>query len=870
MKENTSPKAILRSDYEAPEFWVDDVTLYVLLNEDVTLVTCEMNLRRNPEAAATHLHLDGSHQKLVSLNLDGELLQADAYELDDAGLTLRDVPDAFQLTVTSEIEPQNNTALEGLYKSSGNYCTQCEAQGFRRITYYPDRPDVMARFTVTVDAAKDKYPVLLSNGNPISRRDLDGGRHSVTWEDPFPKPSYLFALVAGDLACVRDTFTTMSGREVSLEIYVEHHNADKCDHAMRSLKKAMRWDEERFGLEYDLDIYMIVAVDDFNMGAMENKGLNVFNSKFVLANQATATDMDFQNIEGVIAHEYFHNWTGNRVTCRDWFQLSLKEGLTVFRDQEFSSDMNSRAVKRIEDVRLLRARQFPEDAGPTAHPIRPDSYIEINNFYTLTVYEKGSEVIRVLHTILGEENFRKGMDLYFERHDGQAVTCEDFVAAMEDASGIDLRTARQWYSQAGTPDLTVAMDYDAARKTCALKFSQKIPPTPGQSDKNPTHIPVKLALFASDGKPLPFSADGKYEYTFDVTGESQSFTLEGVDAAPVPSLLRGFSAPVNLHYDYSDEDLAFLMAHEDDSFNRWDAGQKLALRVALALLDNPTGAVPKSYIEACAAVLSGGGDDALIAEALHLPGEEVIGEACEAMDIAALHAVREKMLGALATRMQPELISTYHRCTTDGEFSVDATAIGQRSLKNTCLGLLKYAPGDEGIAFAKAQFESASNMTDEIAALRILCDAENLDPQPYLAAFYEKWRSERLVIDKWFSIQSMSRRADTLSRVKTLTSHTDFEMQNPNRVRSLLGAFAMSNPVRFHAPDGEAYTFFADHIIELDKINPQVAARMVSAMSRWRRYAAPNCDAMKVELERIRAVNGISNDVFELVDKSLQ
>ncbi len=886
MKENNAPKPILLSDYQAPAFWVDTVVLNFILNENITRVESTLTVRRNSDLGDNRcLQLDGSHVTLISIAVDGNLLTAEKYQIDEQGLQIPDLPDAFELCVVTEIEPQNNTALEGLYKSSGNYCTQCEAQGFRRITYYPDRPDVMARFRVRIEAEKSRYPVLLSNGNPIARGDIeagaenagDGTRHFVTWEDPHPKPSYLFALVAGDLACISEPFVTASGREVSLQIYVEAHNADKCAHAMRSLKKAMRWDETVFGLEYDLDIYMIVAVDDFNMGAMENKGLNVFNSKYVLADQKTATDRDFQNIEGVIAHEYFHNWTGNRVTCRDWFQLSLKEGLTVFRDQQFSADMNSPAVKRIEDVRMLRARQFAEDAGPTAHPVRPSAYIEINNFYTLTVYEKGAEVIRMMHTLLGADGFRKGMDLYFHRHDGQAVTCDDFASAMTDASGVNLDTFRRWYSQAGTPVLTVRMHYDTTAKTCTLTFAQSTPATPGQTHKQPTHIPVKMSLLGATGTAMPLYSDtenGAIECIVDVLESEQRVIFTQVDTVPVPSLLRGYSAPVKLSFDYSDQQLAFLIANDSDSFNRWDAGQQLALRVAVQLVEvHGKGEVlhmPEHFLDAYKSLLESGVDDALLAQALQLPDEEAIGEFFPQMDMRVLFTVRVFMVTALANFLQPTLLLHYHRCSDEGEFSLDAEAIGQRDLKNTCLNLLAHCDDRIGLSLAKTQFDNATNMSDEQAALRVLCNDDATDPQTYLARFYDRWRDQRLVIDKWFSLQAMSTRQDTLQRVKALVEHADFDLKNPNRARSLLGAFSTGNPVRFHAAEGAGYVFLSDYIIELDRINPQVAARMVGAMSRWRRYTQANQVIMQQQLQRILSTDNLSNDVYELVEKILQ
>jgi len=881
---HSSPQTIYLADYRPPAWLIDTVDLRFDLDEERTRVRSLLALRRNPAAGrGASLRLDGCGLPLIAIEMDGRALIADEdYALDAEGLTIFDAPDCCVLETETQLQPQHNTALEGLYKSSGNFCTQCEAEGFRKITWYLDRPDVMARFTVTIEAEQARYPVLLCNGNQIERGELENGRHFVTWEDPHPKPSYLFALVAGDLSCIEDSYTTGSGREVALRIYVEAHNADKCEHAMRSLKKAMRWDEETFGLEYDLDVYMIVAVDDFNMGAMENKGLNIFNSKLLLARPDTATDDDFLRIESVIAHEYFHNWTGNRVTCRDWFQLSLKEGLTVFRDQQFSAEMNSAAVQRIGDVRLLRAHQFPEDSGPMAHPVRPDSYIEINNFYTATVYEKGAEVIRMMHSLLGAEYFRAGMDLYFRRHDGQAVTCDDFVQAMQDADGIDFSQFKRWYSQAGTPLLQARGEYDADARQYHLQLRQHTPPTPGQADKLPLHIPLRIALFdAHSGRPQPLDLAGEghsheCERVLDVTAAEQRFTFHGIDAPVVPSLLRGFSAPVQLDCDYSDAELAFLLARDDDPFNRWEAGQTLASRLMLQLADDYRAGrelvVPQTFVDAVRALLDDrDGDPALRAEALQLPREEVVGERMQTIDIDALHAARSTLRRQLAEQLQSALRAVYAaNSDAGGEFSLDPAAMGRRKLKNVCLGYLCLLGDDDSLAAADRQFAAAGNMSDELAALAALVETGGSRRDAALDAFYAKWQGERLVIDKWFSLQAQSQAADTLARVRGLLRHADFEIRNPNRVRSLIGAFAVGNPVRFHAADGGGYQLLADLVIELDGLNPQVSARMVQPLSRWARYDEARQALMKAQLRRILEKEGVSRDVYEVVSKSIK
>ncbi|TWA74219.1 aminopeptidase N [Azospirillum brasilense] len=878
-----TPKAIRLQDYRPPAHLIDTVDLFFDLGEDVTTVRAQLGLRRNPardDAATQPLTLDGQRLELVSVALNGRPLGDAEYTVTPDHLTVHSVPETFTLETVVRIKPQENTALEGLYKSSGNFCTQCEAEGFRKITYFADRPDVMARYTTTITADKARYPVLLSNGNLVESGDLPDGRHRAVWEDPFPKPCYLFALVAGALVHQEDRFRTASGRDVTLRIYVEPGNEDKVDHAMRSLIKSMRWDEEVFGLEYDLDIFNIVAVGDFNMGAMENKSLNVFNTKYILAKPETATDQDFLGIEAVVAHEYFHNWTGNRVTCRDWFQLSLKEGLTVFRDQEFSSDMNSRAVKRIADVQRLRTVQFPEDSGAMAHPVRPDSYVEINNFYTPTVYDKGSEVIRMYHTLLGAQGFRKGMDLYFQRHDGQAVTCDDFAAAMSDATGVDLTQFKRWYRQAGTPELDVSGVYDEAAKTYRLTVKQTVPPTPGQPVKEPMHIPLVMGLLGPDGADLPLRLTGEAEAagtsrTLHITEAGQTFTFVDVPARPVPSLLRGFSAPVKLRADLTDGDLTFLMANDSDAFNRWEAGQTLATRLLLSLVaDRQAGrelALPQSFIDAVGAVLKDADQDpAFAAQALVLPTESYLGTQMEVIDPDAIHAVREFARRRLAEALRPGWLDTHRRNAGNEPFSVDAAAIGRRALKNLCLAYLMALEDEEALGLCLGQYRGAQAMTDVMAALQFLSNSNAPERDEAIASFYERWKGEALVVDKWFGVQATSHRPDALERVTDLLAHPAFEIRNPNKVYALIGGFAGGNPVRFHDTSGAGYRFLADQVLRLDPMNPQVAARMVGPFSRLRRYDATRRALMKAELERIVATPGLSPDVFEVASKSLE
>ena len=827
--------------------------------------------------------LDGEGLELASITLDGTPLAEDAYALTDTSLTVLAPPERFTLETEAVIHPETNTALEGLYKSSGNFCTQCEAEGFRRITWYLDRPDVMAVFDTRITADKTLYPVLLSNGNPTGGGDLPDGRHFAEWHDPFPKPSYLFALVAGKLGCVEDSFTTASGRTVALRLYVEPGKEDRCGHAMDSLKKAMRWDEEVFGLEYDLDIYMIVAVSDFNMGAMENKGLNVFNDKYVLADPETATDTDYANIEAIIAHEYFHNWTGNRVTCRDWFQLSLKEGLTVFRDQQFSADMRSAAVERIHQVRALRARQFPEDAGPLAHPVRPDSYIEINNFYTATVYEKGAEVIRMMHTLLGQDGFRRGMDLYFERHDGQAVTCEDFVTAMEDATGADLRQFRRWYSQAGTPEVAVTGSYDAAAKTFEMAITQRSAPTPGQPAKEPLHVPISVGLFDEAGAALPLRLDGGDGNDGDAAGTTallnltrtkQVFRFRDLPAEPVPSVLRGFSAPVRLSLDLTTDARRRLIGADSDEFNRWESAQQYAAALLLEMVsaEQAGDAVPTddAFIDALGNTLRDTAlDNAVTAEILSLPGESYLAQQMPVVDVDGIHAAREALRRAIAMALKDDFLAVYHGNASNRPYTPDAADAGQRRLRNTALSYLCTLDDPAMLALCTEQAETADNMTDRMGALDILKDIQDPAGQAALDAFYAHWQNDSLVVDKWLSLQAMSTRPDTLQTVTGLLDHDAFSMKTPNKVRALIGAFCSGNQLRFNAADGGGYRFLTDRVLALDPINPQVAARLVGAFGQWRRFDEDRQRLMREALKRIVGTDGLSPDVYEIASKTL-
>ena len=879
------PQVIYLKDYQAPEYLIDETHLTFELFDDHTLVHAQLVMRRNPERGAglPPLVLDGELLELLSLKLDDADLTPADYQLTAEHLTLQPKSAQFTVDSTVRIHPETNTELEGLYKSSGMFCTQCEAEGFRKITYYLDRPDVMSKFTTTVSAEKHNFPVLLSNGNPIASGPEGDDRHWATWEDPFMKPAYLFALVAGDLWCVEDSFATMSGRDVALRIYVEPENIDKCQHAMNSLKKSMRWDEEVYGREYDLDIFMIVAVNDFNMGAMENKGLNIFNSSAVLARAETATDAAHQRVEAIVAHEYFHNWSGNRVTCRDWFQLSLKEGFTVFRDSGFSADMNSATVKRIQDVAYLRTHQFAEDAGPMAHAVRPDSFIEISNFYTLTVYEKGSEVVGMIHTLLGAEGFRKGSDLYFDRHDGQAVTCDDFIKAMEDANGVDLTQFKRWYSQAGTPRLAVSESYDAAAKTYSLTFRQSCPQTPDKVEKLPFVIPVELGLLDSKGAAIALRLSGEASAqgtsrVISVTEAEQTFTFIDIAEQPLPSLLRGFSAPVKLSFPYNRDQLMFLMQHDSDGFNRWDAGQQLSVQVLQELIAQQQKGeklvLDQRLISALHTVLTDETlDQAMVAEMLSLPGEAYLTEISEVADVDAIHTAREFVRKQLAENLFEALWLRYQAnrdLSKKTPYVAEAEHFARRALQNIALSYLMLSGKPEVLAATLEQFETADNMTERLTALAVLVNSSFEDEKATsLASFAEHFKDNPLVMDQWFSVQAGSTLPGGLARVRQLMEHPAFNMKNPNKVRALVGAFAGQNLINFHAADGSGYRFLADLVIELNGFNPQIASRQLAPLTRWRKYDDARQALMKGELERIRGSGQLSSDVFEVVSKSL-
>ncbi|WP_275627244.1 aminopeptidase N [Pseudomonas sp. 273] len=879
------PKVIYLKDYQAPEYLIDETNLTFELYEDHTLVHAQLVMRRNPERGEglPPLVLDGQQLELQWVALDDRVLEEGDYQLDENHLTLQPTARQFTVDSTVRIHPESNTALEGLYKSGKMFCTQCEAEGFRKITYYLDRPDVMSSFTTTVSAEQHRYPVLLSNGNPVASGSEEDGRHWATWQDPFRKPAYLFALVAGDLWAVEDTYTTLSEREVALRIYVEPENIDKCQHAMDSLKKAMRWDEKVYGREYDLDIFMIVAVNDFNMGAMENKGLNIFNSSCVLARAETATDAAHQRVEGVVAHEYFHNWSGNRVTCRDWFQLSLKEGFTVFRDSEFSADMNSRTVKRVEDVAFLRTNQFAEDAGPMAHPVRPDSFIEISNFYTLTVYEKGSEVVRMIHTLLGAEGFRKGTDLYFERHDGQAVTCDDFVKAMEDANGVDLTQFKRWYSQSGTPRLAVEESYDAAAQSYTLTFRQSCPPSPGQQVKQPFVIPVEMGLLDALGNPLPLRLAGEEHAhgsnrVLQVTEAEQSFTFVGLAEKPLPSLLRGFSAPVKLSFPYDRDQLMFLMQYDEDGFNRWEASQQLSVQVLQELIGQHQRGEPlvldERLITAFHTLLQDNAlDQAMVAEMLSLPSEAYLTELSEVADVEAIHAAREFARKRIAEALREPLWQRYQanrETSRKTPYVAEAEHIARRSLQNIALSYLMLVGGDEVLAACLEQYESCDNMTERLTALAVLVNSPYDDEKAKgLEMFADYFKDNPLVMDQWFSVQAGCTLPGGLERVQALMGHPAFTLKNPNKIRALIGAFANQNLVNFHRADGAGYRFLADQVITLNALNPQIASRLLAPLTRWRKYAPARQGLMRAELERILASGELSSDVYEVVSKSL-
>ncbi len=861
MARTETPITFLRSDYKEPAYTIKSVDLDIALIPARTIVVNRMTMQRTTGGQGQSLVLHGEEQELVSVRINGEIIRE--YELTPHTLTLHNLPDSFELSITSANAPDKNTSLMGLYVSNGNFFTQCEAEGFRKITYFLDRPDVMATYQVTLRALKNDFPVLLSNGNLIKQEELGNGWHSAVWQDPFPKPSYLFALVAGKLQAIQRTIKSQSGKEKLLQVWVESKDLDKTEHAMDSLIASIKWDEERFGLELDLDRFMIVAVGDFNMGAMENKGLNIFNTKFVLANPETASDVDYGNVESVVAHEYFHNWTGNRVTCRDWFQLSLKEGLTVFRDQEFSADQmgseSGRAVKRIEDVRLLRQVQFPEDAGPMAHPIRPDSYQEINNFYTVTVYEKGSEVVRMQQTLLGREGFRKGMDLYFKRHDGQAVTCDDFVAAMADANQKDLGQFKRWYSQAGTPRVKVEESFVAG--TYQVTLTQSCPATPGQNKKEPFHIPLLYRLIGEESSP---------EQLFELTEPSQTITVTGLSKKPVLSINRNFSAPIVLDFEQSESELLTLLKEDDDAFNRWEAAQKLFMQ---SILNGKE--LDAELVTALRAILRNPDLDPAFKDLLFtLPAESYLYEQVSVIDPQAIHQARRQVRQQLATALEDDWLWAYQEHQTPGSYKPDAKSAGKRSLKNLSLHMLADASHVNANELASAQYQSANNMTDQYGALAVLVNFSLSHATSSLSNFHERFKSDALVIDKWFALQAtrqidFKQKQSVMHDVSNLRKHPDFNIKNPNRARSLIHAFCMNNPGAFHQPSPETYQFWAEHVIELNHINPQVAARLARALDRWKQFA-PNYQVhMKSALEFISKQTNLSSDVAEVIQKAL-
>ena len=893
--------AVHRDDYRPPAYLVDEIDLDFALDPERTIVTAISRVRRNGRTpAGAPLVLDGDGLELIEVAIDGEVVPEGAYRHDAQALTVDRVPERFVLRVVTRLAPASNTSLMGLYQSNDNFFTQCEAQGFRRITFFPDRPDVMARYTVTLRAERERCPVLLSNGNLSASGDEpaagdEPARHWARWTDPFPKPSYLFALVAGRLSAREQEILTRSGKRALLQVWVEPGNEDKTGHAMRALVDAIRWDERRFGLELDLERFMIVAVSDFNMGAMENKGLNIFNTRYVFATPRLATDADFAAIESVVAHEYFHNWTGNRVTCRDWFQLTLKEGLTVFRDQEFSADMlalasadaaaaaSARAVKRIEDVRVLRAAQFPEDAGPMAHPIRPDAYEEINNFYTVTVYEKGAEVIRMLHTLVGAEGFRRGLELYFARHDGQAVTCDEFVAAIADANGLDLERFGRWYSQAGTPRLSVLATHDPKARTFTLEIEQRTAPTPGQPDKAPLHVPVAVGLVGADGRDLELHLRGARRRgagagttaVLELTEARQRFVFEDVREAPIPSLLRNFSAPVIVDYKYAPRELAFLARHDSDPFNRWEAMQRLAVEAMLAIVaGKPAHAAGEVLVDAAAALLADDGlDPAFRQVALAMPPEGVLAEHLPVVDPVAVRAARNGLLAHLAATLGERWRALWRALASTGPYAPTPGGAGRRSLRNAALAYWVRTGEAEAFATAAAHFDRADNMTDRQAAMQALVNSPAPQRERVLGDFARLFADEPLAMDKWLTVQALMHRQPgdppVLGRVRALLSHPAYSMRNPNRVRALVGGFVNGNLAEFHAGDASGYAFWVEQVLALDRLNPQTAARMARALDRWRKFTPERAQAMRDALESVRAHPDLSPDVHEIVAKAL-
>jgi aminopeptidase N len=882
------PKAILLKDYQQPDYWIPTTQLDFELGDSFTRVRSRLEINRNSASSRSNapLVLNGEHLKLISVAVNGRVLSNGEYIVTIPQLTIPNVPENFVLEIEVEIEPQKNLACEGLYRSGGEngiFCTQCEAEAFRRITYFLDRPDVMSVFTVTIAADKAKYPILLSNGNLVNRRELGNGRQEVTWHDPHKKPCYLFALVAGNLGVLEDKFTTKSGHEVKLQIFARRGLEPRCEHAMNSLKWAMKWDEDVYGLEYDLDIFMVVVAEDFNMGAMENKGLNVFNANYVLANPETATDHDYNAIMAVVGHEYFHNWTGNRVTCRDWFQLSLKEGLTVFRDQRFTADMTSAAVNRIDEVVRMRTHQFAEDAGPMSHPVRPQSYISIDNFYTLTVYEKGAEVIRMLETLVGRDGFRLGMDLYFDRHDGQAVTTEDFVAAMADANNIDLSQFKNWYDQAGTPVISVKTEYNLGKELFTVTINQRCPPSPGETEKLPFHIPVAVGLLGPGGEDLSLqlesgshlsSGTGRKTMVLHVREEKQSFIFTGVRQKPVLSLLRGFSAPVRVECDYSDDELAFLIAHDSDSFCQWEAAQTLICRIAKDLVADHQEGVPlrdpKQLTEAFSSLLDDRNvDAAFISLMLALPAEQYIAQFFQIVDVEAIFAAREHMMAALANTHRAWFEETYARLEREGTTGFGPQPSGRRSLKNRALEYLLIGGRTRDLERALQQRRAAKNMTDELGALDALNRVGGPARETAMQEFYAKWKHEPLVMNKWLAIQAISPHADTIDRVRALGNDPVFDKNNPNKIYSLYAAFGRFNQRRFHDLNGAGYRFIADQVLEVDRRNPQVAARLMGAFGQWRTFDDRRQSLMKAEVKRILGQPDMSSNILELASKML-
>jgi aminopeptidase N len=873
------PTTTYLADYKVPDFLIESVDLHFNLANNDTLVQSKLRVKRNGEHTRP-LVLNGENLQLIEVTLDDQVLNPTQYRLEDETLVIDHVPDAFVLHIKNQINPEANTQLSGLFKSDALFCTQCEPQGFQRITYFIDRPDVLTRFTTTIEADSALYPILLSNGNLVERGESPNGRHWVKWIDPFKKPSYLFALVAGDLDCLEGRYQTRSGRSVLIRIFCEKGQVDRCKFALEAVYKAMRWDEEVFGREYDLDIFMIVAVNAFNMGAMENKGLNIFNAKFILADPQTATDVDFQNILGVVGHEYFHNWSGNRVTCRDWFQLSLKEGLTIFRDQEFSTDMGSAKATRIEEVKAIRTVQFTEDAGPMAHPVQPDSYIEINNFYTTTIYNKGAEVIRMMRTLLGRELFHKAMTLYFDRHDGQAVTIEEFVKAMEDASGLDLTQFRRWYKQAGTPRISIETHYDADKKTFTIEATQTCPATPNQPHKLPFHIPLSMGLYNQHGDALPLTLENETvvhtekSRVLNLQKEKEIFCFKNIHERPIPSFLHGFSAPIKLNIQYSDQDLRLLFLHDTDGFSRWEAGQELALRAINHLVhayqQGKALTVDPEFCTAFATILRDNTlDKAFITELLTLPSEAYLGEQMAVIDVDAIYTARRYLRETLAKQLKADWQKMYETNEGVGAFQHDLESIAKRSLKNTCLAYLMVTPDTDTVALCWHQFKNANNMTDKVSALALLANVDCKERIEALDLFYKAWKTDTLVLDKWFAVQARSELPDTLSKVKALMLDPTFDDKNPNKLRALIGTFTQANRVQFHNKNGEGYTFLTEQVCRLNSINPQVASRLLEPLTQWRKFDAARQTKMQACLQKIAQLPKLSKDIYELVTKSL-